>query len=256
MLFDSIIYGPIHSRRLGISLGVNLMPTDHKLCSFDCVYCEIGWNSPVSHPHLPTRTEVFKALETALQQLEQQPDVITFSGNGEPTMHPVFEGIISDTCALRDRYCPKAKVSVLSNSTQVVREDVFRALKQCDNRIMKLDSGINRTMHLIDRPVNEDLTVETIIERLQRFDGDFTLQTCFLRGIVPDENGQAVIDNTTEEELAAWYRAVDTMRPKQIMIYVIDRKTPCETLEKISREQMEAIAAPLRAKGYEVIVSA
>lgn len=256
MLFDSIIYGPIHSRRLGVSLGVNLMPTEHKLCSFDCVYCEIGWNSPISHPRLPRREEVAQALEQALQQLEQQPDVITFSGNGEPTMHPEFEQIIADTCSLRDQYCPNAKVSVLSNSTQVCREDVFRALKRCDNRIMKLDSGIDQTMRLIDRPVNKDLTVEKIIEQLQRFDGDFTLQTCFLRGIVPDGKGTTAIDNTTDEELEAWYKAVDCMRPKQIMIYVIDRKTPCETLEKISREQMEAIAAPLRAKGYEVIVSA
>lgn len=256
MLFDTIIYGPIHSRRLGVSLGVNLMPTNHKLCSFDCVYCEIGWNAPISHPHLPSRQEVAEELEKTLQQLEQQPDVITFSGNGEPTMHPEFEGIIADTCALRDKYCPKAKVSVLSNSTQVVRDDVFRALEQCDNRIMKLDSGINRTMRLIDRPVNENLTVEAIIERLQRFKGDFTLQTCFLRGIVPDGEGQVAIDNTTEDELGAWYQAVDKLRPKQIMIYVIDRKTPCETLEKIPREAMEEIAAPLRENGYEVIVSA
>ena len=256
MLFDSIIYGPIHSRRLGVSLGVNLMPADHKLCSFDCVYCEIGWNTPVSHPKLPSREEVAKALENALQHLDRQPDVITFSGNGEPTMHPDFEGIIADTCALRDKYCPNAKVSVLSNSTQVVRKEVFRALLQCDNRIMKLDSGIDRTMQLIDRPVNKALTVATIIERLQHFNGDFTLQTCFLRGIVPDGVGRTAIDNTTAEELEAWYKAVDLLRPRQIMIYVIDRKTPCETLEKISREQMESIAAPLREKGYEVIVSA
>lgn len=256
MLFDSIIYGPIHSRRLGVSLGVNLMPTNHKLCSFDCVYCEIGWNTPIIHPRLPSRSEVAKELEEALQKLEQQPDVITFSGNGEPTMHPEFESIIADTCALRDRYCPNAKVSVLSNSTQVMREDIFRALEQCDNRIMKLDSGFDRTMRLIDRPVNENLTVEAIIERLQRFNGDFTLQTCFLRGIVPDGDTQTAIDNTTDEELAVWYQAVDRLRPKQIMIYVIDRKTPCETLEKIPREKMDEIAAPLREKGYEVIVSA
>ncbi len=256
MLFDSIIYGPIHSRRLGVSLGVNLMPTEHKVCSFDCVYCEIGWNSAVSHPKLPTRKEVAEALEAALQRLEQQPDVITFSGNGEPTLHPEFAGIIEDTCALRDRYCPQAKVSVLSNSTQVGREDVFRGLLHCDNRIMKLDSGIDRTMRLIDRPVNEELTVKTIVERLRQFNGDFTLQTCFVRGEVPDGTGTAMIDNTTEEELTAWYAAVEMMRPKQIMIYVIDRKTPCETLEKISREKMETIATLLRQKGYEVIVSA
>lgn len=179
-------------------------------------------------------------------------DVITFSGNGEPTLHPDFLGIIEDTCALRDRYYPSAKVSVLSNSTQLVRPDVVKALRLCDNRILKLDAGTDKMMHRIDLPVNEDLTVATLIERLAQFEGDFTLQTCFLRG---EHNGQP-IDNTTPEELAAWYQAVDQLHPKQIMIYVIDRKTPEEHLTKIPREEMERIAAPLRAKGYDVIISA
>lgn len=252
MLFDTIVYGPIHSRRLGVSLGVNLMPTTDKLCTFDCVYCECGFNTPVSHPVLPTREEVRKALEYHLSILHTQPDVITFSGNGEPTLHPDFEGIIEDTCALRDQYCPKAKVSVLSNSTQLGRADVVRALKRCDNRILKLDSAIDSTMQLIDRPVNHDLTVEQIIQYLEPFDGDFTLQTCFLRGEVPG----GAIDNTTAAELDAWYKAVYRLQPKQIMIYIIDRATPVKTLEKISREQMETIAAPLREKGYDVIISA
>ena len=256
MLFSSIIYGPIHSRRLGISLGINLMPTTCKLCTFDCVYCECGFNTPVSHPKLPTRKEVAQALEAALQNETATPDVITFSGNGEPTLHPDFEGIIADTCRLRDRYCPNAKVCVLTNSTQLIREDVVRALKQCDNRILKLDSAIDRTMQLIDRPVNTQLTVNQLINRLSLFNGDFTLQTCFLRGEVPDVGGTTHIDNTTPDELEAWYNAVNTLRPKCIMIYVIDRATPVKTLEKISREQMEAIAAPLREKGYEVSISA
>lgn len=179
-------------------------------------------------------------------------DVITFSGNGEPTLHPDFLGIIEDTCALRDRYYPSAKVSVLSNSTQLARPDVVKALRLCDNRILKLDAGTDRMMRRIDLPVNEDLTVATLIERLAQFEGDFTLQTCFLRG---EHNGQP-IDNTTPEELAAWYHAVDQLHPKQIMIYVIDRKTPEEHLTKIPREEMERIAAPLRAKGYDVIISA
>lgn len=256
MLFESIVYGPIHSRRLGVSLGVNLMPTAHKLCTFDCVYCECGFNSPVHQPQLPTREEVREALEKALREESVTPDVITFSGNGEPTLHPDFEGIISDTCALRDRYCPKAKVSVLTNSTQLGRPDVVRALKRCDNRILKLDSAIDRTMRLIDRPVNEQLTVRQIMDWLGQFEGDFTLQTCFLRGEVPDGDCTAHIDNTSPEELAAWYQAVDALRPKCIMIYVIDRATPVKTLEKITREQMESIAAPLRDKGFEVVVSA
>ena len=251
MLFDSIVYGPIRSRRLGVSLGVNLMPTDAKLCSFDCVYCECGWNQPVLHPQLPTRQQVRDSLNTKLSTLNTNLDVITFSGNGEPTMHPDFLGIIQDTCALRDQYCPTAKVSVLSNSTQLGRPEVVEALKLCDNRILKLDSAIDATMRLIDKPVNPHLTVAQVMEWLQQFDGDFTLQTCFLRG---DYHGQ-VIDNTTSEELAAWYQAVKILHPKQVMIYVIDRATPLKTLEKIPAEKMEQIAAPLREKGVDVIVS-
>ena len=251
MLFDSIVYGPIRSRRLGVSLGVNLMPTTAKLCTFDCVYCECGWNQPVMHPTLPTRDEVREALRTQLSAHQSQLDVITFSGNGEPTLHPDFLGIIEDTCALRDEYCPKAKVSVLSNSTQLGRHDVVEALRLCDNRILKLDSAIDTTMRLVDKPVNAQLTVGQVVEWLKVFDGDFTLQTCFLRGVY---EGQ-VIDNTTDEELQAWYDIVDTSRPKQVMIYVIDRETPLKTLEKIPADKMEAIAAPLRTKGIDIVVS-
>ena len=252
MLFNSIVYGPIRSRRLGVSLGVNLMPTTAKLCTFDCVYCECGWNQPVSHPQLPTREQVRDALEYQLSTLDVQPDVITFSGNGEPTLHPDFLGIIQDTCALRDQYCPNAKVSVLSNSTQLGRKDVVEALLLCDNRILKLDSAIDTTMQLIDKPVNQHLTVAQIVQWISLFEGNFTLQTCFLRG----EYEGRVIDNTTPEELSAWYQIVDILHPKQVMIYVIDRATPLQTLSKVPTEEMEAIAAPLREKGIDVIVSA
>lgn len=267
MLFNSIVYGPIHSRRLGVSLGMNLMPTDVKVCTFDCIYCECGFNQPVSHPTLPSREQVRESLEQALLQAkgrysiipvspEQPPlppiDVITFSGNGEPTLHPEFLGIIEDTCELRNKYCPQAKVSVLSNSTQLGRDDVVKALWMCDNRILKLDSGVDATMRLIDAPVNKQLTVEQIVNKLQLFDGDFTLQTCFLRGQV----GKVMVDNTTPQEIEAWYKVVHQLHPKQIMIYVIDRATPIKTLEKISKEQMEAIAEPLRNEGFDIIVCA
>ena len=251
MLFNSIMYGPIRSRRLGVSLGVNLMPIDAKLCTFDCVYCECGWNQPILHPQLPTREQVRKELGSQLSVLNHQLDVITFSGNGEPTMHPDFLGIIQDTCTLRDKYCPQAKVSVLSNSTQLGRSDVVEALKLCDNRILKLDSAVDATMRLIDRPVNPHLTVSQLMKWLQQFDGDFTLQTCFLRG----KNQNLIIDNTTPEELQAWYQAVDRLAPKQVMIYVIDRATPLKTLEKIPAIEMHQIAQPLRDKGIDVIVS-
>ena len=216
------------------------------------MYCECGWNQPVSHPQLPTREQVRDALESQLLTLDVQPDVITFSGNGEPTLHPDFLGIIQDTCALRDQYCPNAKVSVLSNSTQLGRKDVVEALLLCDNRILKLDSAIDTTMQLIDKPVNQHLTVAQIVQWLSLFEGSFTLQTCFLRG----EYEGRVIDNTTPEELSAWYQIVDILHPKQVMIYVIDRATPLQTLSKVPADEMEAIAAPLREKGIDVIVSA
>lgn len=255
MLFSEIVYGPIHSRRLGVSLGMEVMPLQHKLCTFDCVYCECGFNKPVSHPVLPTREEVRAALERKLQVLQSEgvrPDVITFSGNGEPTLHPDFLGIICDTVGLRDKYCPGAKVSVLSNSTQLGREDVVEALRLCDNRILKLDSAIDETMRRIDQPVNQVLTVEQIEQYLLQFEGDFILQTCFLRG----EYLGKTIDNTTAEEVAAWYEAVERVHPREVMMYVIDRATPVPTLEKIARQEMEAIAAPLIKKGYKVIISA
>ena len=251
MLFPTIIYGPVHSRRLGLSLGINLMPTAAKLCTFNCIYCECGWNRPVDHPVLPTRGEVKEALEKAIAGQTEMPDVLTFSGNGEPTLHPDFEGIIQDTCLLRDRYCPDAKVSVLSNSTQLYRPDVVRGLKAADNRILKLDSAIDSTMHLIDQPVNKELTVAQLKEYFRAFDHDFTLQTCFLQGIF---NGQTV-DNTTPEETKAWLRLVEDIAPKNIMIYVIDRQTPCPTLQKTDPATMNRIAEAVRSMGFSISVS-
>lgn len=252
MLFDSIIYGPIHSRRLGISLGINLMPTNHKICTFDCVYCECGFNSPCEHPRLSSYEEYMTALESALQNMDGTPDVLTFSGNGEPTLHPDFLRIIEGTCQLRDRYCPTAKVSVLSNSTQLGRPDVRQGLMLADNRILKLDSAVDETMQRIDQPVNPQLTVAQVVEWLKMFEGNFILQTCFLRG---EYKGQS-IDNTTPNEVGSWFRLVQDLQPKEVMMYVIDRETPVKTLEKISRQEMEAIAAPLIAAGIKVQISA
>lgn len=251
MLFSQIVYGPISSRRLGTSLGVNLMPDNCKLCTFNCVYCECGWNKKVDKPILPTRQQVHQQLESVLSSIKEDIDVITFSGNGEPTLHPEFENIIIDTCTLRDRYQPSAQVSVLTNSTQLFRQDVVRGLRMADKRILKLDSAIDSTMKLIDQPINDNLTVRLIVDYLKQFNHDFTLQTCFLRG---QYYGQ-IIDNTTDEELNQWFKLVDEVTPKEVMIYVIDRKTPLETLQKIEPEKMMEIANVLKKKGYKVIVS-
>ena len=254
-LYHDIIYGPVHSRRLGLSLGVNLLPTESKLCSFDCIYCECGWNA--DHPggrRFNSREEVRTHLETALRQMAEAatpPDVITFAGNGEPTLHPEFEGVIDDTLALRDRYCPAAKVSVLSNATQIHREEVRRALLRVDNNILKLDSAFDATVRRIDNPQNPTYAVRDIVERMKFFAGQMILQTMFLRG---ECDGQR-IDNTTEEEVAAWLRLVAEIRPQQVMVYSLDRDTPCPTLEKVSREELQQIAACVEALGIPCSVA-
>ena len=186
VLFHSTIFGPIHSRRLGVSLGVNLTPNDGKVCSFDCLYCEAGFNSQgPGTTGFPDRAKVARELEAKLKAMSEAGDaldVITFSGNGEPTLHPDFEGIIDDTLALRDRYYPEAKVSVLSNSTRLGSEAVCRALERVDNNILKLDSAVEETMRLIDRPNAPGFTVEKVVEQLKRFSGTGIIQTMILEG--------------------------------------------------------------------------
>lgn len=253
-LFDNIIFGPVKSRRLGVSLGVNLLPVDAKICSFDCIYCECGFNTTMKESPLPTREQVYVTLETKLQEMvaaNELPDVITFAGNGEPTLHAQFEGIIDDTIALRDRYCPEAKVSVLSNSTRMHKQTIFKALQRVDNNILKFDSAIDKTVQRLDRPSGKQFSVEWQLEQFRKFNGNLIIQTLFLRGKLAD----GIIDNTTEEEVSAWLEALQIIRPKQVMIYSIDRETPTKGLEKISLETLNLIAARVRKVGIEVSVS-
>ncbi len=254
ILFDKIIFGPVRSRRLGVSLGVNLLPTDAKICSFDCIYCECGFNTTIKETPLPKREQVYKALEKKLQEMMaagEGPDNITFAGNGEPTMHPQFGPIIDDTIALRDKYCPKAKVSVLSNSAHMHRPSVFEALQKVDHNILKFDSAFDETVQRLNRPVGKYVNVAWQMEHFKKFEGNLTIQTMFLRGVLAD----GVIDNTTEKEVSAWLKALKKIAPKQIMIYTIDRKTPTKGLEKISVEELERIAERVRAEGFDVMVS-
>ncbi len=250
-LFESIIFGPIRSRRLGLSLGVNLLPQHSKICSFDCIYCECGSNSERrGREGFADFDEVVEALEHTLSTTTEPLDVITFAGNGEPTLHPRFEQIIERTIELRDRLMPSAKISVLSNATNLAKESVVRALKMVDNNILKLDSAIEKTAKLIDRPHGE-YSIERVVEQMRGFESECIVQTMFLRGEVEGIS----IDNTSEEELEAWLAAIAKIAPRQVMIYSIDRATPIKSLKKVGREELERIAERVRKAGFECSVA-
>ncbi len=256
VLFHSTIFGPIHSRRLGTSLGVNLTPDDGKICSFDCLYCEAGFNAqgPGTTGFAP-RGEVARLLEAKLADMVgkgDKLDVITFSGNGEPTLHPDFASVVDDTLRLRDQYFPDAKVSVLTNSTRLGSAKVCAALEMVDNNILKLDSAIDDTVRMLDRPNDPGFKIENVIDRLSRFAGTGIIQTMMLRG---EWEGKP-IDNTTEPEIEALIEAYRRIRPREIMLYSIDRPTPARTLEKISSDELRAIGARIReAAAIPVLVS-
>lgn len=250
IIYPSPIFGPVQSRRLGISLGINLLPADGKVCSFDCVYCECGFNED-HRPEkpMPTREEVASALEHKLRQMQedgQLPDVLTFAGNGEPTCHPHFPEIIDDTIRLRDQYCPQAKVSVLSNSTMIHRPSVHDALMRVDNNILKLDTVDNDFIRQVDHPAGT-YDVEKIVERMKAFKGHVIIQTMFLKG----HN----IDNTTDYYVEPWLKAVKEIAPSQVMIYTIDRETPDPSLQKATHEELDAIRDRVIAAGIPCTAS-
>lgn len=248
VIYPSPIFGPIHSRRLGVSLGINLMPADGKLCTFNCIYCECGFNEDF-RPKLsrPTREEVRQALEARLQDMQANgpaPDVLTFAGNGEPTAHPHFAEIIDDTLALRDRYFPNAKVSVLSNSTFIHKPAVFAALNKIDNNILKLDTVDEAYIHDLDRPTGR-YSVNDIIEGMKAFKGRCIIQTMFLKGSYKGKD----MDNTSDKYVLPWLEKVKEIAPRQVMIYTIDRETPDHDLRKASPEQLDAIRDRVIATG-------
>ena len=270
IIYPSPVFGPVHSRRLGISLGINLLPADGKVCSFDCIYCECGFNED-HRPTLPlpTREEVAAKLEEKLQQMAaegQLPDVLTFAGNGEPTCHPHFPEIIDDTIRLRDQYCPKAKVSVLSNSTMIHRQTVHDALMRVDNNILKLDTVDPIYIYKVDHP-NGTYDVEKIIDRMKAFNGHIIIQTMFMRGEIRREGvrregekesgvrSQESVDNTGEEYVGPWLEAVKAIKPQQVMIYTIDRETPTQGLLKATHEQLDAIRDSVIAAGIPCTAS-
>ena len=270
VIYPSPIFGPIHSRRLGISLGINLLPADGKVCTFNCVYCECGFNED-HRPTLPmpTRELVAQKLEEQLQKMvadKQLPDVLTFAGNGEPTSHPHFAEIIDDTIRLRNQYCPQAKVCVLSNATMTHRPQVHDALMRVDDNILKLDTVNPDYIRLVDRPVGH-YDVRQIIDNLKAFHGHVIIQTMFMRGTfnVPTssarfdlqvkERSTFNVDNTGEAFVAPWLEAVKEIQPQQVMVYTIDRETPAHGLLKATHEQLDAIRDRVIALGIPCTAS-
>ncbi len=254
-LFDKIIFGPVKSRRLGVSLGINLLPTDIKVCSFDCIYCECGRNPKKYEKKvvLPPRKLVQQKLNEKLEEMKADnllPDVITFAGNGEPTVHPEFAGIIDDTIELRNQLAPKARIAVLSNATMIHKKDVFQALLKIEDNIQKLDSAFEETIKILDCP-NKNFNLQKTVDQLASFEGNVIIQTLFVRG---NYNGETV-DNTTEIEISSWLDLLKKIKPSQVMIYTIARDTPIDTLEKVPISDLNAIAEKLRNSGFEVQVS-
>ncbi len=255
-LFDSIVFGPVRSRRLGVSLGINLLPVDRKVCSFDCIYCECGWTACGAGPSakLPSRTGVRDALREKLSAMKKQgkgPDVITYAGNGEPTMHPEFNGIIDDSIALRDEFFPSAKISVLSNGSTLHRKAVREALMKVDMNILKLDSAFPETVKKLNQPRGK-YNQEDLARHVRDFNGKFIIQSLFVRGIY---HGEAV-DNATPAEIDAWLAVIGNLRPQSVMIYTIDRDTPLgNDLKKVPVAELKAIAARVNALGIPASVS-
>jgi wyosine [tRNA(Phe)-imidazoG37] synthetase (radical SAM superfamily) len=253
-LFDKLVFGPVYSRRLGISLGINLLPNDSKYCNFNCIYCECGWtkNNDGKKLVLPDRKDLQKMLAEKLKELRgtiNEPDTITFAGNGEPTIHPEFDKIIDDTIELRDQLAPKTRISVLSNASLLHKPKIFEALLKVDQNIQKLDTGIEETFQNLNQPIS-NLKLNEVAQNLQAFQGRVILQTLFLRGVY---NG-IVIDNTTEKELNAWLLLVTKINPEYVMIYPIDRGTPAEGLEKIPEDELHEIAKLVNQSGIKTEV--
>lgn len=248
--FDDMVFGPIHSRRLGSSLGINLLPRDGKLCNFDCVYCECGWNRDgrSTEARLPQPSELRAALEAKLLECREAGtgiDSITFSGNGEPTLNPDFPEMVDIVLELRDRYCPGAVVSVLSNATSAGDPAIADALRKVDNPILKLDAPDNRGVELVNRPAFP-YDIDKIVDALKAFGGNFILQTMFLRWDGYD----------TAEGLEKWMDIVRSLHPRSIMVYSLDRETPQSGLRRYSAEEMAAMVRPLVEEGFKVQINA
>ena len=254
-LFDSTIFGPVISRRLGESLGINLLPNNRKICNFNCIYCECGptYSADIRDFNIPSRTEVKEKLGARLHYIKSKGlfiDTITFAGNGEPTLHPEFAGIIDDTIELRDNYLPGTNIAILSNSTLISNDKIFNALNKVELNILKLDSGFEETNRTINCPLNPFNLVKTI-ENLKKFNGNLIIQTLFFKGIY---NGKEV-NNATIKEVTKWLQIVNDIRPESVMIYTIARDTPNKGLQKIPFNDLADISRKVEKLGIKTHIS-
>lgn len=230
---------------MGDSLGINLLPEKGKICSFDCIYCECGWNKDGRNDtRLPSAEKVRNDLETKLKQCQANQiniDSITFSGDGEPTLNPEFPQIIDDTIRLRNQYYPNSKITVLSNATRVHLPEVFNALRKVDNPTMKIDAPTNDLIEKINHPA-PGYDINKVVEALKQFNGDFILQTMFLKS--------KDFDSSSPEVLNGWMDIVRLLKPREVMVYTIDRPTPEEGLQKFTVEEMRRLVQPLIDEGF------
>lgn len=255
-LFDKIIFGPVKSRRLGVSLGINLLPNNCKLCNFNCIYCECGITDDTkkTRPVLHSRKEVYQSLESRLIEINssnKEIDAITFAGNGEPTLHPDFAEIIDDTVFLRNKYHKKATIAVLSNASTIHQNNIFNALQKIDQNILKLDSAFEKTIALHNNP-GVKIRLPNLIENLKKFDGNLIIQTMFVQGVYQSKS----IDNTTEEEVTEWLNLIKQIRPREVMIYTIERDTPTPGLIKVPEEKLHEIGKRVNSLGINTQISA
>lgn len=255
-LFDEVIFGPVTSRRLGSSLGINLLPSCRKVCTFNCIYCECGWTGSrdLAKHDFPSRSEVRQALETRLNDLAEYgvpPDSITFAGNGEPTLHPDFEGIVDDSINLRNRISPESKIVVLSNGSLADRENIRHALLKADQNILKLDTGFEETFRALNQPP-ENISLSAIIQHLKNFKEKLIIQSLFIRG----EYHGKWIDNTTENEISELLKLYREICPEMVMVYTIARGTPIKGLARISYKELKSIADRIEDLGIKTQISA
>lgn len=253
MLFENTIVGPIRSRRLGSSLGVNLLPLHHKICSYDCIYCECGWNreSEMGDIQYVSPAQVREMLERRLQELKAenaQIDSITFAGNGEPTLYPEFPEIVDIVTEMRDRYYPQAATTILTNATQLIRPEIFAALQKLDNPTLKLDAGFADMRNRINLPNEKACTFEQLKECLIRFGSRCIIQTLLFDGTTDEGEN---VTNIDPEGFAAYLEIVKQIRPKFVQLYALDRATPAKHLRKLAPEELNIYAEKLRAEGIE-----